>query len=56
MAGGTSLCEQRTLKFFGGLLQSTFAVMGAVVSNPMPMNTTSFSGFFFAISTASKGL
>ncbi|MBE0521029.1 MAG: hypothetical protein IBX39_02015 [Candidatus Methanoperedenaceae archaeon] len=45
IAGGTSLCRHNTLKFPGGRFIITCAVMGAVVSNPIPRNTISFPGF-----------
>ena len=58
IAGGTSTCETRTLKFASFrffAIQTAIALGGAVVSNPMARNTTFRPGFAEARFTASSG-
>jgi hypothetical protein len=58
MAGGTSTCETSMEKFFNPsrfAICTAIAFAGAVVSKPMPKNTTCLAGFSRAICTASRG-
>ena len=58
IAGGTSTCETSSEKLVSPSWWAIFTVMafaGAVVSNPMPKNTTCLSGFSWARRTASSG-
>ena len=45
IAGGINLWHESTEKFSGGLDNNSAAVVGAVVSNPAAINTTSLSSF-----------
>jgi hypothetical protein len=45
IAGGINLWQDNTEKFSGGVASNSAAVVGAVVSKPAAMNTTSLSSF-----------
>ena len=58
IAGGTSTCDTSSEKLVMPSRRATctvIALAGAVVSNPMPKNTTCLSGLSAAIRTASSG-
>ena len=58
MAPGMFLCATNTVKFFRPMAFArlmAIATAGVVVSKPTPTNTTSRSGFSWAMFSASSG-